>query len=586
MTESEQYDFIIYAFSDVHFCGHPPKGDFTDYSKDINKSIKKYIKNDKDKCTRKYVVIPGDLTRDNQDDDDTAYLSVWKNKDSNGFVVCEGFGNHDVYIEYDVSHAKYLGRYEFIANAQADYRRKALKDNEYIALSVNQSVDLADPQYKDAYYRWSHVVGGVRFHFIMLNLGMGDDDRNIKYYNAGRHFFYKSKRFLQNSLNAIGKHEPIIIFQHYGFEHSGGEYDWWPQRDQNSFLKVISGYNIIAMVYGHSHCFDAQSSGESDDVGYTKRRFFCVGSANSEYETEDPDKWAILKIKVAAAKDAQGGAIVTYEKISGAVGKEDSAESEFIEDPTEIFTPLYAHYVRHQTLKPGGSCVFDFDFDISDETYITGIKDFYLSFGSTDHHVKKLGVKLKSELIGERSVKISTSATLADDSGHKLVQAQSYITVVVVAYPKDKLKEAETETISAIQAFNFEFKGDDHHLKEYGVDFKDGKWSGYMSDNSGHKANKSVVGKSIQLPKALKLTLIQGKAPLSAPNTAVKEYAFLLNAFKIAQSNDDSHVCYTGIVSNVSSDGVSSIYFLEDDSKNHANASCFVSGYYIINSTP
>ena len=582
MTEPNQADFVMYAFSDVHFCGHPKKGDFTDHSNTINKSIKKYITDNKDECARTYVVIPGDLTRDNEDDDDGAYLSVWKNKDSNGFIVCEGFGNHDVYMEWDISKRRYLGRYEFIAATQADYRRKALENNEYIALSVNQSVDLADPQYKDAYYRWSHVVGGVRFHFIMLNLGMGDDDRNIKYHSAGSHFFYKSKRFLQNSLNVIGKHEPIIIFQHYGFRFKFGdkEYKWWPKRDQKSFLKMISGYNIAAIVYGHVHGLysDDPASKMIDGANYAIPMSFCVGSANSQWG--DESTWAMLKIEVKAATDTSSGASVTYEEIYGSVSGEAPMKPRTT--GRQVFTPPYMRYVRYKTIKPGDSCVFDFDFDISDESYIAGLKDFYLSFGGADHHVKKLGVKLKSELIGERSVKISVPTTLKDDSGHKLVQASSYLTVGVIAYPKSCLPEDGAETISAIQSFEFEFKDDDHHLKQYGVYLKDGKWNGHMSDNSGHEASKTVAGKSIKLPKELGFSITQGNTPLSASGIAGKEYAFLLNSFKITQDKNDSHVCYTGLISNVSADGVTSTYILEDEEKNHAkNKSCYANGYYI-----
>lgn len=303
---------VIYSFSDVHLSKHNSS---KEHNKIISEEIKKYIseecKKNKENI-RNYVVIPGDVMDDNKDDDDKAYLSIWQNNDSNNYLVCEGFGNHDVVTHWDFSHARYLGRYEFISNVQAPFRGEALKNDNYVSLSIKQNVSGIDPQYKDAYYRWSNIVNGVRIHFIMLNLAMGDDDSDKK--GSDKYFFYKSKQFLQESLKSIGKDDPIIIFQHYGIGDNGGTYDWWPEADQNSFIKIINGYNISAIIHGHTHNFKYMevSTKIIDGKEYNIPQRFRVGNTNSN--TKD---WSILKIVISKSDDfSKGDVIIQYEEIN------------------------------------------------------------------------------------------------------------------------------------------------------------------------------------------------------------------------------------------------------------------------------
>jgi cytolysin (calcineurin-like family phosphatase) len=44
---------------------------------------------------------------------------------------------------------------------------------------------------------------------------------------------------------------PIIIFQHYGFDKSSLE--WWSDEQRKALKDVISDYNVIAIFVGHNH---------------------------------------------------------------------------------------------------------------------------------------------------------------------------------------------------------------------------------------------------------------------------------------------------------------------------------------------
>ena len=45
--------------------------------------------------------------------------------------------------------------------------------------------------------------------------------------------------------------EPVVIFQHYGFDKFSLE--WWTEKERNALYDVISSYNIVAIFVGHNH---------------------------------------------------------------------------------------------------------------------------------------------------------------------------------------------------------------------------------------------------------------------------------------------------------------------------------------------
>ena len=578
MDQANPRNFYLYAFADVHLADakYAPTDDYSYHSQKYNQSLKQFVSQNKGQRT--YVVIPGDLTHNSYINENKVYLSIWENNQANGFLVCEGFGNHDVNrggIQF--------GCYEKIAEKQAEHRRRALKDKGYIALSTKQYTTAYTPQYLDAYYRWSETLGGVRFHFIMLNLAMAENDSEIK--NQDDLFFYKSKRFLENSLSAIGPRDPIFIFQHYGLGT-----DWWPKNDRNSFLRVISGYRVIAVICGHEHDFYHTTPGSYTGLSFESPapRQFVAGSANADYSQKKgtPNQWRIIRIKAEESPASGGGARITCESLRGDADSGQAEEPELMH--TETILPPSRKYLQYTSVKPGDSARFDFDFEIDERSCLAGLKDFYLSLGPKDHHVKNLGVSLRTELNADRrGLTVWAEAILEDNSRNGLAWEESFITIGVLAFPKTLLEAGgQTESLSALSGFKMSFGEKDHHLMEYGLDYHDGQWTWHMADHSSARKSGPAAGKTIKLPKSLNLMVKKGRTPIQSGRPAPVgdrpyEDLFLINAFKVCQGNNDSHVCQTGIINAVTPAGVNSRFTLEDEKNNKANGDCFADGCWL-----
>jgi len=309
---------VIYAFSDVHLSGHPDNNDGKQMNSKISESIKGYIMNElhsgKNPRDYSYALISGDAMFNNQDKDDQAYLGRWQNSDkskpenndADDFLVCEGFGNHDVITYWNWSKLKYYGRFQNIADKQSKTRNDALKYNGYISKSVTQPVPFGiKPTYTDAYYRWSHLIGGKLFHFINLNLAYGTPKNSDP-----AQFFDASKDFLNDALKVINKDEPVFIMQHYGFDDENYVHgEWWPKKDQDEFVDKIDGYNVQAIICGHRHEFNKYPRDGK------KPRLFRVGSANSGFYSKY-NQWSLLRITIEK-KDGQ--VVATYERINGTI---------------------------------------------------------------------------------------------------------------------------------------------------------------------------------------------------------------------------------------------------------------------------
>jgi len=48
--------------------------------------------------------------------------------------------------------------------------------------------------------------------------------------------------------------DPVIIWQHYGYcEGFNFDWNWWSAKQRRAFYDAIKGYNIVALLHGHTH---------------------------------------------------------------------------------------------------------------------------------------------------------------------------------------------------------------------------------------------------------------------------------------------------------------------------------------------
>nr|GHU79671.1 hypothetical protein FACS1894191_3020 [Clostridia bacterium] len=231
-------------------------------------------------------------------------------------------GNHDVTTHRELD--GFNGRFMKIARDQAPYRKEQLRYYDYYTEDMTQNINNGnDHDFPQALYRWRHVVNGVSFHFIMLNLAMMEDSDDPK------HCADKTISFLTDALKKIGTNDPIFIFQHYGYDAEEVHADdgaWWPQKSQKQFTEMIHDYNVMMIFYGHWHTFEKGSdSYEIENVLTCVKNNYCVGSANSEYDGGEHTKWSVMRMTIAPGiPDEHTGKVKTnvlYEQVSGDTSK-------------------------------------------------------------------------------------------------------------------------------------------------------------------------------------------------------------------------------------------------------------------------
>ena len=294
----------LYIFSDTHIRS---KGDDTNGRKEVNNSVKEYIKGDLDPNGTNLVCILGDLMDNNQHSEDSEYLKIWGHKacKDEKFTVCDLYGNHDIVSMLDVKHFTFSKRYKNIIKEQAAWRKEALANYGYKSMDVKQDLRpfRPDNHYKQALYRWYHVINGVKFHFIVLNLGYMIDDDDPKY--------SETKEFFKQALKEIGD-EPMFILQHYGFnanDVSGHSSEWWPQKEQEEFIKLIENRNVMALLNGHVHSF--LKGADSRVINGTQYKL-----PFSHTVALTGSSWSIMKLKLSPKEGYNNKATIKYEKVS------------------------------------------------------------------------------------------------------------------------------------------------------------------------------------------------------------------------------------------------------------------------------
>jgi hypothetical protein len=79
----------------------------------------------------------------------------------------------------------------------------------------------------------------------------------------GWHSPEHSLDFLVNDLKQVSKTTPVVLFMHYGIKGFGSPGQvpwsgyspdfWWSTREAMQFAHAIAGWNVVAIVHGHTH---------------------------------------------------------------------------------------------------------------------------------------------------------------------------------------------------------------------------------------------------------------------------------------------------------------------------------------------
>lgn len=213
------------------------------------------------------------------------------------------------------------------------------------------------------------------------------------------------------------------------------------------------------------------------------------------------------------------------------------------------------------------------NFRTSDNKYIVGIHSYSFVYPGSDHHVKKITLKIDPKLqCGAdqiQEVLVDITGEMSDLSGHSSDTLKIGLSLVAVSDNVQIPENGEnTVALVALQEFNAEFSdSDDHHVKEYGAGVSSDGTHGTarIADDSNHSGNGIAKGKKIQ-------------APASVLGLMVSEDVQFINDFKLAKDSGDHHVRHTGITYiNGHAD-----YDLSDDHRNFASngyCHCYANTY-------
>jgi len=183
------------------------------------------------------VIIAGDITQNGRDARETpadeygrftSHYGLCGNRELR-FPVFECYGNHDFRSWFNL-----------------------LYPNEH---PVADSVSVRNPfrvgltnqaSGTDGHYSWDWD----NIHFITVNLAPTDEVPTVPDAPVGCRDPRNALTYLVNDLASVGTSQPVVIFHHYYPHSSTFE---WDQAQIDAYAAAISGYNVIAILYGHSH---------------------------------------------------------------------------------------------------------------------------------------------------------------------------------------------------------------------------------------------------------------------------------------------------------------------------------------------
>ena len=96
-------------------------------------------------------------------------------------------------------------------------------------------------------------------HMVHLNLYAGDLRVKHGSMDGPGHEPQYSLKFLKEDLaKNVGKSgRPVIIMMHFGFDEGFSMgWGWWAAEERDAFYEAIKDYNVIGILYGHTHAAD------------------------------------------------------------------------------------------------------------------------------------------------------------------------------------------------------------------------------------------------------------------------------------------------------------------------------------------
>lgn len=174
------------------------------------------------------VILVGDIT----DRAEPSSLKLLKERyeigtDTNQvhFPVYVGLGNHDLDPQHVEPHQK-------------EYREQML--NYVVERHQGSSAPVPVNNFDSLSYNYSWNWGNL--HLVQTHRFAG----NMENGHANSLEWLKAdlKKFASNG-------EPVIIFQHYGFDKFS--IGWWSDVERNALKEVLKDYNVIGIFTGHNH---------------------------------------------------------------------------------------------------------------------------------------------------------------------------------------------------------------------------------------------------------------------------------------------------------------------------------------------
>ena len=215
-------DITFFGISDLHYTGpesHKANRDLIDimnalpgtaYPAEVGGNI----------ATPRGVVMTGDIANSGRQQEWDAFVADYGlNGDALlAYPIYELWGNHD-------------GRTTDVV-AQGIKKRNPSRPN-LTMISTN-----------GFHYSWDWG----KVHFVCANIYPGQVSKVV----IANDPIYSMDFIRQDLEKNVGKSgRPVIIQMHYGLE--GGGIGWWAKDEQDAFWNVIKNYNVIAILFGHTH---------------------------------------------------------------------------------------------------------------------------------------------------------------------------------------------------------------------------------------------------------------------------------------------------------------------------------------------
>ncbi|MBI1938322.1 MAG: metallophosphoesterase [Ignavibacteriales bacterium] len=185
----------------------------------------------------KGVVLVGDIT----DRAEPSSLKLLKERYEIGmginqihFQVYVGLGNHDL----DPQH---------VEPRQEEYRKQML--NYVTARHQGNNAPVSVDNFDSTSHNYSWNWGNL--HLVQTHRFAGNIENG--HVNSLEWLKADLKKYASNG-------EPVIIFQHYGFDKFS--LGWWSDAERNALKEVLKDYNVVGIFTGHNHFAENLKWGE------------------------------------------------------------------------------------------------------------------------------------------------------------------------------------------------------------------------------------------------------------------------------------------------------------------------------------